>query len=113
MKITFKCPYCHRATPMRVFAVGWGPLERNCPHCGGAAQHKYRRLPAAGLCLLAVFTCWGLAHIAMGFFDLSSDAMLVVSLALLFIVSFALSGKLVDSCSTWEFSTNAPKTTER
>jgi hypothetical protein len=98
---------------MRVFAVGWGTLERNCPHCGGAAQHKYRQLPAAGLCLIAVFACWGLAYIAMGFFNLSSNAMLVVSLALLAILSFALGGKLVDSCSTWECSTNAPQATER
>jgi len=102
MKIQFYCPNCGHRESKSVWAVGWSRIEHLCTQCQGRSVHRYRSLPAAGICLLGVLASWGVAVAARTAFSLSADSTILLALACLALLAFTCSSRLVNACSSWE-----------
>lgn len=102
MKITFTCPKCGHQEELRVLAVGWKKLIRQCPTCGARAVHRLEQPTSAGLIFIGGMACWGIAFTIQAAFNLSVDATLLIFLGTCFAMTYFLGGKAVNASSTWE-----------
>lgn len=101
MKIHFQCPICDHQERIGALAVGWKKLKHRCPSCGNTSSLDYKQLRVGGLLAIGLMACWGVALTGRMAFQLSSDATLIAFLVLLVCLSMALSGRVVDACSSW------------
>jgi cell division protein FtsW (lipid II flippase) len=62
--------------------------------------HQVRR-SLAGLVLLGVFACWGVALVLRMALSLSLDTTLIIFFGCFVLLALALGGKTVDVCSSW------------